>query len=305
MKRNYYDVLGVMPTAESVVITAAYRALANRYHPDKNIADPIGSSSKMAEVNAAYETLSDPEKRKRYDQSLKENSRESKIADNETSEAFSDALSALEAKWSIAVKVFPDLILIRSRLDKIASSLSFSFVSYLLETKDFESRQKIAKSLEDKYFQTYFGENQKIVDFAKEIIELDVRQALVALNNYLEVLGSEIDPQPIINAISKEYNLKQKRSEYWAANKSKEAMEEHENELGVLYQDVLHHGYIDSALKILNLKGFEFEISKSRESGGLFSFGKSSIYSIFKDGKMIASNLDADDILRWVADNLI
>ena len=53
---NYYSVLGVLPTAEGIVIRAAYRALAQRYHPDK-WADQRDAIRRMQEINEAYETL--------------------------------------------------------------------------------------------------------------------------------------------------------------------------------------------------------------------------------------------------------
>lgn len=65
---DHYSVLGVSPSADEVVIRAAYRALAQRYHPDKWQGDPTVATQKMAEINAAYAVLSDREKKREYDQ---------------------------------------------------------------------------------------------------------------------------------------------------------------------------------------------------------------------------------------------
>jgi molecular chaperone DnaJ len=65
---NYYDVLGVSRTATPDEIKAAYRKLAMKYHPDRN-PDNKESEEKFKEAAAAYEVLSDPEKRTQYDQS--------------------------------------------------------------------------------------------------------------------------------------------------------------------------------------------------------------------------------------------
>jgi curved DNA-binding protein CbpA len=64
---DLYKVLNVDPGADAEVIRAAYRALARRDHPDVS-ADPA-SSSKMAELNAAFEVLGDAQRRAVYDQS--------------------------------------------------------------------------------------------------------------------------------------------------------------------------------------------------------------------------------------------
>ena len=57
--KNYYKILGVIPTAEMIVIKAAYRALSQKYHPDKNRDEAEISKQKMQELNEAYSVLSD------------------------------------------------------------------------------------------------------------------------------------------------------------------------------------------------------------------------------------------------------
>lgn len=66
-KRDYYDVLGVSRTATDEELKKAYRKLAKQYHPDLNPGDKE-AEAKFKEVNEAYAVLSDPEKRRNYDQ---------------------------------------------------------------------------------------------------------------------------------------------------------------------------------------------------------------------------------------------
>jgi len=65
-KRDYYEILGVSRSASADDIRASYRKLARKYHPDVNKAKD--AEQKFREATEAYEVLSDPEKRKMYDQ---------------------------------------------------------------------------------------------------------------------------------------------------------------------------------------------------------------------------------------------
>ncbi len=66
-KRDYYEVLGVSKTASADEIKSAYRKLAMKWHPDRNPDNPE-AKAKFQEASEAYEVLSNPEKRQRYDQ---------------------------------------------------------------------------------------------------------------------------------------------------------------------------------------------------------------------------------------------
>ncbi|MBQ7334973.1 MAG: molecular chaperone DnaJ [Clostridia bacterium] len=66
-KRDYYEVLGVDKNADAGTIKKAYYKLAKQYHPDANPGDKV-AEEKFKEANEAYEILSDPDKKAKYDQ---------------------------------------------------------------------------------------------------------------------------------------------------------------------------------------------------------------------------------------------
>ncbi len=66
-KRDYYEVLGVSRDADDATLKKAYRQLAKKYHPDMNPGD-AEAERKFKEASEAYAVLSDPDKRRQYDQ---------------------------------------------------------------------------------------------------------------------------------------------------------------------------------------------------------------------------------------------
>ncbi len=65
--KDYYAVLEVAPEASDKEIKKAYRKLARQYHPDVNVHD-ASAEERFKDINEAYQTLGDPEKRRRYDE---------------------------------------------------------------------------------------------------------------------------------------------------------------------------------------------------------------------------------------------
>jgi curved DNA-binding protein CbpA len=67
---NHYATLGLLPTADDVVVKAAYKALAQKHHPDKHKTHQDEHTQRMADINAAFSVLGTKAKRKAYDAQL-------------------------------------------------------------------------------------------------------------------------------------------------------------------------------------------------------------------------------------------
>lgn len=65
--KNYYGLLGLHPSASAIEIRRAYRKLSKRYHPDTTELPPAVATSKFQQLNEAYATLSNPQRRAVYD----------------------------------------------------------------------------------------------------------------------------------------------------------------------------------------------------------------------------------------------
>lgn len=82
MNKNYYDILQVNRNASPEIIEKAYKTLAKKYHPDLQIEENKKQSEEiLKEINEAYETLSNIEKKQAYDASLDEKEKEFSTTD--------------------------------------------------------------------------------------------------------------------------------------------------------------------------------------------------------------------------------
>ena len=203
--KDYYRVLGVLDDAEDIVIKAAYRALAQRYHPDKWKGDAAEANRLMAEINEAYAILSDEEKRAAYD-STREKNRYQDEQDTFDEKTADSGSSAIEGDWAIATKYHPEIQEEADHLRRLSKTLSFSFMLTLIEYKQFNESKAIAKKMRSSWLEKFFGRDQDIVAFALELIYEGRRDAAKELNEAVRVLGG--GGERVIAKIAKEFKTK-------------------------------------------------------------------------------------------------
>lgn len=200
MTKDYYRILGVLDDAEDIVIKAAYKALAQRYHPDKWGGDKDEATRRMSDINEAYGVLSDSVKRREYDSTRDKNSYEAEPEDDELS-------SSIQSDWDAVVDYLPDLVDISKNLRKISQSLEHSYKVLLLETKQFNDRQNLAQLVKRHFLERYFGQNEVILEYAENLIVAGFKDAAKELNKAVNLLGSDVDPKIIINRIGKKWSV--------------------------------------------------------------------------------------------------
>jgi len=203
MDNDYYAILGVHPSAEEAVISAAYRALAKLYHPDLYKGDD--AAERMAKINEAYATLSDEDKRKEYDanrtNSLPEDDPEFYATDYRDEGVFGE-------DWSLAVEYHPEIAKEAEDLEKISPKLAFAYKAFLIETKKFKDYSRIATKFRNDFLTSYFGTNKKILALAKALIRDERKDILLGLNRAVRVLGRSAEPAKVIEKIEKKYKFK-------------------------------------------------------------------------------------------------
>jgi curved DNA-binding protein CbpA len=206
MSKDYYRTLGVLDDAEDIVIKAAYKALAQRYHPDKWVGDKDEATRRMSDINEAYGVLSDPIKRKQYDSTRDKDSYQMETS-KESDEQQQEINTSLDEDWKQAVSYFPDLATFAQRLRHLSVLLESAYKLYLVEKKEFTNRKEIALTFEYNYLNRFFGSNPEIVQYASNLLQAGQIRAAKALNEAVNILGSNIDPKVIIEKINADFNL--------------------------------------------------------------------------------------------------
>ncbi len=161
---DYYKVLGIKRDAGAEAIKKAYRKLARKYHPDVNPGD-AEAEKKFKQINEAHEVLSDPEKRKKYDQYGK---------DWEHAEAFEKARQQQGAQGRTRTYTSEDF----GGYDDFSDFFKTMFGEDILEQMRSQQRQR-----QGRYF--------KGADYQAEL-ELTLRQAYREQQQVLTVNGRKI-----------------------------------------------------------------------------------------------------------------
>ncbi len=210
--KDYYAVLGVLPSIEPAAIRAVYLALLKKYHPDVYRGTKEEADRRTKEFNEAYVVLGDEKKREEYDRLRAKSTDQSGDYKNESSNEADDSSDAETLRrWQYVVDYYPEIQNLYASLAKISPALAFSYRITVLERKlsGTGAASKLAETMKNEYMTRYFGNNERINQFVIRLITSGRRDVALEINNAIRILGV---PAPdavssFLEKIRKKYNI--------------------------------------------------------------------------------------------------
>jgi len=205
--KDYYRILGVLDDAEDIIIKAAYRALAQRYHPDKWSGNQDEATKRMAEINEAYSVLSDTSRRKKYDEEFFKFKSRNEDTDESSENFDEEELDEIDEAWILATEFYPSIKVDFEELRKINSVLANTFKMGLVESKNFDQSLAIKKQYEQEYLKRFYGENEHVRTFAKFLLTNKQKKAAVRVNTIVRFMGGSATYTQIFDKILIEFPI--------------------------------------------------------------------------------------------------
>ena len=213
---NYYKCLGVQPDAEYEVIKAAYKALSKKYHPDTSSHPKSEAEARMKEINKAYDVLSNPAKRKEYDNEF-DSSQYAADDDENINKAFDDYF---EEKWEFATEYFPSLPKYFKELSDISSTLAQSYRIAIILSQDYDKASSTKDKMLNDFLIRYFGNHKTLHEFALYLIKNKEKEAAMELNKAIGQFGNTVSYWELKDKIITKFNI----------NMTKQSTTDHEQE---------------------------------------------------------------------------
>ena len=193
-----YEILGVPFGASIEVCKATYKSLTKIYHPDVFVGEKSYAEKRMAELNAAFEFLDNPKRKKKLDgagQKAKQKEQSQEYKPDNYSEEFTKASNALQKNWDFACEFHPELLQLYEDLRRLNSRTAFLFMAVIVEGKLYAKAPEFAEYLENQFLISKFGEDPDIKTIAKYAILKKEKKFAQDLNRALKVLGESSKDQ--------------------------------------------------------------------------------------------------------------
>lgn len=202
--KDYYEILGINPKAEIVIITAAYRALVQIYHPDKWKGDKKIGEQKIRDINEAYETLKDASKRKKYDEQYFSFKKEANDFDKDNfNEEYNVYDKIIVKSWKFAQEYYPEIVSYYNELKKINKNLAWQFQVICVEDKCFSDAKNVYSALKNDFLTRFFGKNKELNQLALDAILKGNKQIAKEINQAVNILGENAAQEIKIKILNK------------------------------------------------------------------------------------------------------
>lgn len=210
--KDYYAILGVLPSVDQEVLQAVYRTLAKKHHPDTGSGAGSDGASFIV-IQEAYEILRNPASRRRYDELRKTRHEHAGRFDQASESQTSDESRPddIDEAWEIIREYEHGVASEEQRLNLLSPSLALVFRSIMMTSRDFRAASKVANKLEVEFLSTYFGDDKEIQAFARRLLAPGRgrarRDAARELNRVIRALRNPSDPDAVIRRITEKYGL--------------------------------------------------------------------------------------------------
>jgi len=189
--KDYYAILGVLPSIDATALRAVYLALLKKYHPDVYKGEKTEADRITKDINEAYETLGNPEKRSEYDKNRRQeifgNFEDQPDSQKEYSEFYD---KEIEHDWATIISFYSGAKLKYDYLRKISKSLAETFKIILINGRLGHYFEITGEIMLREYLSRYFGTNIHIQNLALDLLNRERKKEALDLNKLIRVLGT-------------------------------------------------------------------------------------------------------------------
>lgn len=185
-----YEILGLPLKADWELVKATYKSLIKIYHPDVFKGDKTFASERLNSLNDAYNFLSDPAIKSKYDKQIAESPNTwDEYRPNDPEDEQEAAIKALKAEWEFACEYHPHLPEQFDKLKKLDKKTALVFMATLVEKKLYHEASELQSYLENSFLVSKFGDDEEVKAAASYAIYSGAKSYALELNKSLLRLG--------------------------------------------------------------------------------------------------------------------
>ena len=186
--KDYFAVLGLSSEADPEVVKAAHRALAKKFHPDRNQNDDGEPKQKFHDIQEAYEVLSDDDRLQQYlrlraQMLMQEQMQKTKAAGPQLRPR---VYLKLDDRWEHLVRKHPELSQHYARFCFMSHKLGNQFKLIILGTQDHTRFRRVAAKLERQFYRKHFSYHGNLQTLARKLAENHRRHAVRMLQSEIK-----------------------------------------------------------------------------------------------------------------------